>query len=316
MALAAAWTQKAPRPDRPVPPVRVGSVFGGGPSKLGVPRQPPKATGLVPGGPPSPSRQAPPRVGSFAPQPPTGPAPTVLKGPPGGSNSATQTPAQQAAGPSPLDSTYFANVASNQFQVGNKINALNEANAYGQTDLAKTLANYQYQQPRALLAAERAAAANGALYSTGYGQQLGDIGHQYLTNEGNAQDAYARQVAQRNAEIQGLQGSIPLYNTQQAAAAAVRAAQQNAANKALGEPTSPLVPSKPVTPTAASSLAAALATAQRTGKAQRTQAGGRTVISRPSGSQQATRTSGGMFGGTVRLSPAAQAALLKLVGGK
>jgi hypothetical protein len=249
----------------------------------------------------------------LAPHQQPGLAPVALKGPPGNSgNSATTQTAPP--GPSPLDSTYFANVANNNFQVGNKVNALNAQSGYAQTDLQNALAQLAYQEPRDQLKAEEAANMRGGLYSTAYNQQLGDLTHNYQSKQTDLTNAYTRKQGAIASEGNALWAGIPIYASGQAAAATVRAANANLANKGLGEPSKPLTPAQK---TAAQTLAAAIVTAQHTGKPVRTQALGQTVITRPNGQQQATHTQGGAFGGTVRLTPAQQAALAALArGGK
>lgn len=253
------FTQRPGNPDRLVKPVTVGSVFTGGPRRLGVrPPAPTQTTQIVPGT----VHQAAQPTGSQWTQGLAGASATSLT--PGSSapkptNSATT---QTQPGPSPLDSTYFANVASNQFKVGNQINALNTQGGLADTALQASLGNLAYQEPRDELRAEQAANNRGALYSTVYDQQLGDLVHGYQTKQTALQTSHDNGALQRAAQIAALQGGIPLFNSQQAAAAAVRAANLNAANKALGQSTKPLVKSPPkATPvaTAAARLAARIA---------------------------------------------------------
>ena len=184
-----------------------------------------------------------PGPGFGLPKPPAAPRAVVPKPP--------QAPAQPAAqsvtappAPSPLDSTYFANIAANQFKVNNQINALNQASAYGRTDLANNIEQLQQKEPLDQLAAQVAANRRGALFSTVLGQQLGQIDKGYLTREAGLQDAFTRQEAARQSQIQGLEGGLPLFEAAQAAAAAERASALAQKNPATGESAAPLTPSK------------------------------------------------------------------------
>lgn len=136
--------------------------------------------------------------------------------------------------PSGLDATYYANVNANNLKVGNEINSLNLKGSGDQTAMQAALAQLQYAQPRADLALEQKANQAGALYSSVYGQNLGNQNYSYLGKEGAAidrnaqlQDAIAQQIA-------GLQEGIPAYNEAQAAAAEQRSSALAAKNTALG----------------------------------------------------------------------------------
>ena len=146
--------------------------------------------------------------------------------------------ATQAA--SPLDSTYFANTAANQFGVNNKINALNLQNSTNSTALQSALAQLAYQQPRAELQLEQKANAGGGLYSSVYGQNLGNLNYQFMGRQGAAIDSFAAKASQIASQIAALRGSEPLYNAQQYALAAQRASLAAQKNPASGEAMGPL----------------------------------------------------------------------------
>lgn len=149
--------------------------------------------------------------------------------------------APPAAPPGPtFDSTALANIAANQFRVNNQLNALNQTSAMDQTALQQALAALSYQQPRDSLALEEAANRRGALFSSVYGQQLGDLTHKYSTREMQAKQATANKLAAIASQIAALRGGVSIYNEGQAAAAAQRAAQAAAKDPASGEAAGPL----------------------------------------------------------------------------
>ena len=162
-----------------------------------------------------------------APKPPAAPKPTA------GAAGAPAAP----QGPSGLDATYFANTNTNQFKVGNQINALNLKSAADTTALQSALAQLAYQQPRAQLALEQKANDTGSLYSSVYDQNLGNLNYGYLGKEGGLINNDANAQAAINAQIAALMGSIPLYDAGQAAAAASRSSNVAAKNPAVGQPT-------------------------------------------------------------------------------
>jgi len=181
---------------------------------------------------------------------------------------ATGTPTapapQPAPQPSPLDSTYFGNVAANEFKVNNEVNALNQQGAYARNDLQTALQKLAYQQPRDALKLEQGANSRGALYSTGYNQQLGDLENKYGNQQETLNQNYTRAEAAREAKIEGLQGSIPLYQVQQYNDAVGRAALLAQNDKALGEPI-PAAPAAAVAKPAARPVAPAKVAAPKPG---------------------------------------------------
>lgn len=142
--------------------------------------------------------------------------------------------------PSPLDATYYANVAANLAKVNSQVDALGLQQNQDQTALQSTLAQLAYQQPRAELALEQRANAAGNLFSSNYGQNLGNLDYGYLGKQGAAQSNFAGQSDTIAGKIAALQQGVPLYDDQQYAAAAARAAAAAAADKALGEQTGPI----------------------------------------------------------------------------
>lgn len=151
---------------------------------------------------------------------------------------------------SPLDATYYANLAANQLKVGNQIAADNAQIGNLGVSLQSALAQLAYQQPRDQLALEQKANARGALYSSGYDQQLGDLNNTYLTKQTGDTADEAQKVGVLQTDISNLQAGIPIYNSQQYAAAVARAAKLAATNPALGAPLPP-------TPTASAASAIA-----------------------------------------------------------
>lgn len=142
---------------------------------------------------------------------------------------------QGAPGASGLDSTYYANTAQNAFNVGNQVNAINLRDAIAGTNLESALGQLAFTQPRDELKLEQGANQRGALYSSVYSQNLGDLNKGYADKQAGLQNAYASQLAQDASQIEALQGGIPLYNDQQAAGSASRASALAARNPASGE---------------------------------------------------------------------------------
>lgn len=155
------------------------------------------------------------------------------------------SPAAPGAQPStgdPRDATYYQNVAANQFKVNNEINALNLQGQQANTALQAQLAALDYQQPRSQLALEQRANAAGSLYSSAEGQRQGDLVHQFATQRGSDQTAYDNLASKIAGQISGLEQGVPIYNSGQYLAAAIRAAQAAANNPATGQPLSVPVP--------------------------------------------------------------------------
>lgn len=172
----------------------------------------------------------------------TGPKPTTL--PPGlapGTTTAGHAPQPSVNSNSsspPIDATAASNIATHTFNTNNQINADQAQITNLGTNLANALAALAYQQPRDELGLEQGANARGALYSTAYNQNLGDLIHKYATQQNNLTTTEGQNVGALNAAISALQGSIPLYNNNQYALAAGRLIQQAQNNPATGQPTS------------------------------------------------------------------------------
>lgn len=103
----------------------------------------------------------------------------------------------------PLDSTYFNNIATNNAKLQHTIDTLGLQQQQAQTNLQNTLGNLDYQQPRDQLRLMQNANRNGALYSSVYGQNQGDLVRQYANQRTNAQTSFD-QLAQRIANEIGI----------------------------------------------------------------------------------------------------------------
>jgi len=158
--------------------------------------------------------------------PPQKPPTTV---PPKASGTTTAPPA------SPLDSTYYQNIAANQFKVNNQINSLTAQGQNANTSLQSALAQLAYQQPRDQLKAEQAMNARGGLYSSVEGQNQGNIVNQYQTRQSGLTQANAQKQAAISSEIKGLQEGEPIYDAGQYDAAVARAVKAALANPATGQ---------------------------------------------------------------------------------
>ena len=175
--------------------------------------------------------------------------PTAPPAPAAGDTAAPSPPA--AAPGSALDSTYYANVAANQGKINSQIAGLNQQQGFDQTALQGQLAQLQHQEPLDQLKVEQGANSRGALYSTPYAQQQGQLQYSYLGRQGAAQDNYARAAAAIASKIAGLNAGEPLYEAQQAADATTRAANLAAKNPGVGEPAGDSTAAPSQTPLAA-----------------------------------------------------------------
>jgi hypothetical protein len=191
-----------------------------------------------------PAAQKPPK-----PRPAPRPAAPMTPGQtPGTSATTAPQPSPTASQPSPLDSSYYANVASNQAKIDSQLNALNLQSSQGQTALQAALGNLTYQQPRDQLSLMQNANRGGSLYSTVYQGNLGNLNRTYLQRQTGLQQTYEQQQAARNAQAQSLLAGIPLFNDQEAAASAQRLIAQAQANPATGQvPVAPAASSAPLT---------------------------------------------------------------------
>jgi hypothetical protein len=150
--------------------------------------------------------------------------------------------ATAATGGSPLDSTYYQNVADNTFKVQNAINALNLTGTNDQTALQTALAALAYQQPRDQLALEQKANQSGGLYSSVENMNQANLVHSYATKQTADQTTYQNDLAKIAAQIAADQGGIPVYNANQALLSGARAATLAQNNPGLAAPAVPPAP--------------------------------------------------------------------------
>lgn len=159
---------------------------------------------------------------------------------------ATPTSGGTSTGPSsPLDATYYANLAANQLKVGNQINGLTAQSQNANTALQAALGQLAYQQPRDQLRVEEAANNRGALYSSVEAQQQGNLLNQYQTKQSGLTSGNAEKQAAIAAQIAALQQGQPLYADQQYDDAVARAIKAAASNPATGQATTASSPSTP-----------------------------------------------------------------------
>jgi hypothetical protein len=151
-----------------------------------------------------------------------------------------------------LDSTYFGNLAANQLKVGGQINTLTATGQNDTTALQSALAALAYQQPRDQLKLEQGANNTGALYSSVYDQNLGNLNNTYLTKQAADTTANSQKQAAINSSIAGLQQGLGTYQLGQYDDAVARATKLAAANPATGQALAPA----PITPVVAAARAA------------------------------------------------------------
>lgn len=196
----------------------------------------------------APPPPAPPRL---APRPGPG-APGAAPGAAGqaAGTSGTQTPASSSG--TPLDATALNNIATNTFKATNSINGLNTNIGNLQTNLASALAALAYQQPRDQLGLEQGANKNGALYSSVYNQNLGNLNHSYATRQSDLTTAEGQQEGGLRAQIAAILGGEPLYNQGQANESGQRAITAAQNNPATGQPVPSTAP--PAAPAASRTI--------------------------------------------------------------
>jgi hypothetical protein len=148
--------------------------------------------------------------------------------------------------PSPLDATYYGNVASNQFGVNNQINTLNLQSDADRTALQAALGKLAQQQPSQQLALEQGANQRGALYSSVYDTATKAMAQDFADQQVAAQNTSTGQQQSIASQIAALQGGIPIYNNQEALASALRAANAAASDATLGQ--APIAAAKPAAP--------------------------------------------------------------------
>lgn len=235
-------TVSAPKPPKapipkgnakpPVPP-KPPAIAGAGKSVLGAPKLSNPSAGyagssvLNLGS----QLQKPAKPAATAPAAPAGPAPAPAPVP------APSTGGTASTAGNELDSTYYLNVAANDFKVNNAINSINLGISQAKNSLQTTLAQLAYQQPRDQLALEQKANAGGGLYSSVYDQNLGNLNYQYAGRQAAANTKYTNYYDTAQGKISGLKGSQALYDNGQAFNSAQRstaAAQNNPAIAGLG----------------------------------------------------------------------------------
>lgn len=159
--------------------------------------------------------------------------------------SGSPAPAQTPAAPTPLDATYYAQVAANTAKLNSLQNTLNLTGAADQTTLQNTLGTLGYQQPRAELVLEDKANQGNSLFSTAYQQGLSDLVNKYSTAANKAQTTYATATDKLAAQLAadqaqyGTAGTADQADYAAAVARAITAAEKNPATGAT--PTAPVV---------------------------------------------------------------------------
>ena len=152
--------------------------------------------------------------------------------------------------PPPLDATYYSNTNANEFGVNNKITGLGQQSAASTQALQTALGNLAYQQPRQQLSLEQGANRRGALFSSVYDQQAGDLATQFANQRTQATNADTQRQQSVSQQLGALQAGIPIYNQQQALASALRQIAAVAKNPATGQPAAVPVAPKPADPKA------------------------------------------------------------------
>jgi hypothetical protein len=135
---------------------------------------------------------------------------------------------------SPLDSQYFQNVAANDQSTADKIAGYQSQRTTADVNLQNALAANAKQQPLDELAARIAANRRGALFSTSLGQQLGNIGSNYLSKNAAAQATHDQAIGNLATLIANAQDAGNQYDTGQYWDAVGRASAAAAADPALG----------------------------------------------------------------------------------
>jgi hypothetical protein len=133
----------------------------------------------------------------------------------------------------------LGNIAANDYKVGNQIAGLNQKGAYADTDLQRALAQVTHNLNLQERSAQERANSQGLLSSTTLAGNLGELGQSAGDRQTVLNTNNSRLHAAINGQIASLQGSVPLYDDQQAAGSAGRLSAADAANTALGMPTTP-----------------------------------------------------------------------------
>lgn len=139
-----------------------------------------------------------------------------------------------ASEPSGLDASYWNTVNQNRFNANQQLNALNAQSGYDRTDLQERLRLLSQQEPVVEQRATNSANSRGLLYSGALGSQIGDLQTQYLRNQSQAQQAFARAEAQRQAQAQSIQGGLGFDELAARLASIQRASDQAAKSPLVG----------------------------------------------------------------------------------
>lgn len=151
------------------------------------------------------------------------------------------------ASPAPLDATALANIAAYINKTNNSMAGLGVTQAADQGRYQSSYDALKQQNPLADLKLMTGANDRGGLYSSAYGQQLGNLNQQYQTKEGDLYSGLQGQLQAIASRMAGYQSSIPAYESQQATASAQRLAAlaANAPGPPAPLPASVLPPNNP-----------------------------------------------------------------------
>lgn len=207
---------------------------------------------------------------------------------------ATPAPAPSSGGSSavpPLDPTAIANIAAYITKTNNSVNALGSVttnpdgtlSGFGgtagndQNTYQANLAALKQANPLADLKAMTTNNARGGLYSSSYGQQLGNINQGYQTKEGTLGTNLQSALGAIAAKIAALQGGIPLDEAKEAAASAGRLAGLAAATPVPAPAPVPVnaapAVSSPALPSVAASPGQPIVNTRATAKAAKSKPG-------------------------------------------
>lgn len=162
---------------------------------------------------------------------------------------------------SPLDSTYYQQLAGDQLRLQNQTNSLTADSQNSASALQSALAQLAYQQPRDSLKLEQGSNNQGALYSSAYTQNLGNLNNAYLGKQTAATTANTQKQASIAAQIAALNQAEPITEAGDYDAAVARASKNAATNPATGQPAVP-----PPTPKATIAARSSVARSQASAK--------------------------------------------------
>lgn len=158
------------------------------------------------------------------------------------------------AADSPLDATYYNDIANYLFKTNNSIAADQAKIAQNNTALQSALGQLNYQEPRSDLALNQGMNARGGLYSSVQQQGLADLGTKFATARTANTTHYGNLNQGLQSEIGNLQATEDPNSPTMLAfalASAQRAAAAAQANQALGAPAPALAPAPSPAPVAA-----------------------------------------------------------------